>query len=288
MARILLMTAVILATAFGASPRSSAQTFYPDKDGTLVDGGVFGPYDGTADDWDWTFNGSAGFEGLITLTRGNRTESLEHRVVWEYDLSSVTLDPPVSATLTFTIRTPAAWPRDDFYMHVYSYPADLQETPDDYHMGPTVLEGAVLVEAWDPPDPPPVVQHSVDVSGVVSQALLSGEDKVAFRFQVNPDTPNEANQAHIDAEDAVPETKPYLIIAEGVPVPGDADGDGDVDLDDHVIFVDCLAGPGATPNPTLPGVTPEICFEAFDSEPDNDVDLEDFGPLQSFLGGVID
>lgn len=67
---------------------------------------------------------------------------------------------------------------------------------------------------------------------------------------------------------------------------GDADGDGDVDLDDFRVFVDCLAGPNATPNPSLPGVTEQDCLDAFDfDEADGDVDLQDFGMFQHVFTG---
>ena len=67
---------------------------------------------------------------------------------------------------------------------------------------------------------------------------------------------------------------------------GDFDADGDVDLDDHSAFRDCLAGPGATPNPaSLECIG--ACRAAFDFAPgDGDVDLADFGEFQeAFTGG---
>ena len=64
-----------------------------------------------------------------------------------------------------------------------------------------------------------------------------------------------------------------------VPLPrGDGDGDGDVDLEDYEAFVDCLTGPSGGPV--------EGACNAFDFEPDHDVDLEDFALLQqAFAGG---
>jgi hypothetical protein len=268
------MTALAAGVVPGLSAHA-AQTIYPSKDGTLADGGGYGPFDGIADDWDWTFNDAgSGYEGAITLNVEERSGSLEHRLVWEYDLSPVTLTSPVAATLTFTIRTPAAWPRDDFPVHVYSYPADLQETAEDFHLGPAILEGSVTVAAWAPPDPPPVVQHSIDVSSVVSQALASAENKVAFRFQVAPDTPADVNQAFIDAMDSDPATKPFLTVEEAAPVPGDGDGDGDVDLDDFAAFALCVSGPD---------VPFEIECEVFNLDQDVDVDLTDFALFQYFF-----
>ena len=64
-----------------------------------------------------------------------------------------------------------------------------------------------------------------------------------------------------------------------VPVPGDFDDDGDADLQDHVGFVDCMAGPGATPYPTPPATAQE-CLDAFSID-DDDVDLMDFVAFQT-------
>ncbi len=60
---------------------------------------------------------------------------------------------------------------------------------------------------------------------------------------------------------------------------GDFDGDGDVDLDDYVVFVDCLVGPGLSPGPTAP-VTTQDCLDVFDFDDDLDVDLLDFAVMQ--------
>lgn len=65
---------------------------------------------------------------------------------------------------------------------------------------------------------------------------------------------------------------------------GDADCDGDVDIDDHAIFVDCVAGPGAAPNPTPP-TTAQECLDAFDIDADSDIDLYDYTEFQVTLGG---
>jgi hypothetical protein len=227
---------------------AAAQTVYPVKDGTLADGGTYGAFDGLADDWDWTFNQS-GYEGSITLT----TESepyLEHRLFWEYNLAAVALEPPVAALLTFTVRGAPIWPFPDVDVAVYSYPSDLLETPEDYSAGPAVLQGAATVVAYQPP-----TEYVLDVSGVVSEALLSGEDQVAFRFQVDPDTPNDRNQAFIDALDSVPATKPYLVIEEAQPLVGDIDGDGDVDLADLAALLGaygaCAGDPTYNPDADL-------------------------------------
>ncbi len=207
-------------------PLGSGQTVYPTKDGTLADGGTYGPFDGVADDWDWTFNQTS-YEGSITLTTAAGTDSLEHRVVWEYNLANINYTPPVSATLTFTVRGAPIWPFPDVDVHVYSYPADLQETPDDFASGPTVLQGVVTLAPYQEP-----TVFVLDVSSAVNDALTSGENRIGFRFQVDPNTPNDRNQAFIDALDSDPTTKPYLTISAWSGIPGDIDHDGDVDLAD--------------------------------------------------------
>ena len=69
-----------------------------------------------------------------------------------------------------------------------------------------------------------------------------------------------------------------------VVVPDDGDGDGDVDLDDHAVFHDCMAGPGAPPDPTMP-TTPQQCLDAFDADGDGDVDLGDFAVFEVVFSG---
>ncbi|UCG15346.1 MAG: hypothetical protein JSV19_08600 [Phycisphaerales bacterium] len=236
---------------------------YPGKDGTLADGGTYGPLDGVADDADWYFNESS-YEGSITLST-----AVEHRVVWEYSLAGVTLGPPVSATLTFTIRGAPIWPFPDVDVHVYSYPADFLETMDDFGSGPTELQGSVTIQPNQDP-----TEYSLDVGAVVNEALISGGDLVAFRFQVDPGTSAPANQAFIDALDTDPTSKPYLTISEWVPSPGDGNGDGVVDLADYVLFADCMDGPE---------VAAAAGCEAFQLDSDTDVDLADFAEFQSLF-----
>jgi hypothetical protein len=199
-------------------PAEAAETIRPSADGTLVDGGNFGPFDGSPDAWDWTFNDSS-YEGAISLSTASPQSSIEHRVVWEYDLTSVANRKlPVSAELFFTLRGAPIFPFPDVDVFVYAYPADLEETPDDYASGPAVLQGGARVFPFQEP-----TEYSLDVSGAVNQALQTGEDKVAFRFQINPATPNQSNQAFMDAADSDPTTKPYLIIDRAVPKPADLD-----------------------------------------------------------------
>jgi len=272
--RVVTVAALLGACWACAWRAEAAQTVYPSKDGTLVDGGIYGTFDGVADDADWYFNESS-YEGSITLATDPPESSLEHRLVWEYNLSSITLEPPVSATLTFTIRGAPVWPFPDTDVHVYSYPADLQETLADFSAAPAEFQGSVTIIPYQLP-----TEYSLNVDNVVSDALVSGDDKVAFRFQVDPNTIELSNQALIDAVDSDPATKPFLTIDEG-PVPGDFNDDGEVDLTDYALFADCMAGPDVT-------TPPEGCsadqFSDTDLDNDEDVDLGDFGLFQRYFG----
>lgn len=216
-ALFVLSPALVWATQIVTLPTGRPATVRPVADGTLVDGSIYGEFDGIPDDWDWTFDAS-GYEGAITLGTALPASSLEHRVVWEYNLSTVTPEPPVYATLTFTIRGAPVFPMPDTVVHVYSYPADLLEMPEDFGAEPAVLQGSVTVEPFQAP-----TVYTLDVSRAVNAALRSGDARIGFRFQVNPDTPHTRNQAFIDALDEEPETKPFLSIRPpGVrPKPGD-------------------------------------------------------------------
>ena len=269
MARIFAITAFLggWLLSFTGGTADAAQIVYPSKDGTLVDGGIYGPFDGVADAADWSFNES-GYEGTITLaTEG---ACVENRLTWEYDLSGVTLDPPVTAILTFTVRGPSIYPFPDVDVHVYAYPADLVERRTDFNIEPVDFQGNVTVLPYQPP-----TENALDVGAVVSEALLSGEDKVGFRFQVDPGTVNPSNQAFIDALDSDPPSKPFLTISEGA-MPGDFDGDHDVDLQDFLSFQTCFTGPG---DPLAPACEPA------DFDGDGDVDLQDFLAFQTFFTG---
>ncbi|MCK4659437.1 MAG: hypothetical protein KAV82_07935 [Phycisphaerae bacterium] len=279
MMRLVAMAGMLGGWMVCCSIAAAAQTVYPCKDGTLVDGGIYGAFDGVADDADWYFNNTS-YEGSITLSTKVGSPNFEHRVVWEYNLSSVSLEPPVSAMLTFTIRGAPIWPFPDVDVHVYSYPADLLETLGDFSSVPAVFQGSVTISPYQLP-----TEYSLDVSSVVSESLHDGDDKVAFRFQIDPDTPYSSNQAFIDAVDSDPSTKAFLTIDEAS-APGDFDGDGDVDLDDYAVFVDCMPGPDTPPTPTIPEVTGQMCLDAFDFDKDEDVDLNDFGAFQGHFSGT--
>ncbi|MCP4590387.1 MAG: hypothetical protein GY842_06570 [bacterium] len=269
MRRFCIAVAVLGGWLITSAPSWGAVTIRPVKDGTLVDGGGFGTYDGVADAADWYFNESS-YEGAVT--RGSNP-AIEHRVVWEYNLSTVTLTPPVSATLTFTMEGASVWPLPDTDVHVYAYPADLVEDFADFSSGPTVLQGIVTIVPFQDP-----TEYSLNVDTPVNDALTSGLDQVAFRFMVDPDATEPDYQAFIIALESSPTTKPYLTIDEPAD-PGDLDDDGDVDLDDHAVFVDCLAGPAIT---TPPGDCTALEFDRADLDRDSDVDLKDFGLFQGY------
>jgi hypothetical protein len=90
------------------------------------------------------------------------------------------------------------------------------------------------------------------------------------------DTPDECEVAYVVGKDCnqtgVPDTCESM-------TGGDFDGTGVVDLADWDPFTDCIASPGVTPSPTLPECV-DACLGAFDSDGDNDVDLQDFSAFQ--------
>jgi hypothetical protein len=72
---------------------------------------------------------------------------------------------------------------------------------------------------------------------------------------------------------------------DGTECLGDVNNDGIDDacpspLDLFANFPDCMAGPGASPDPTDP-LTPEECLTSYDWDVDGDVDLVDFNYFQS-------
>jgi hypothetical protein len=260
----------LCAVAMAWPGRSSAQvyTISPSADGTIVDGRPYGELDGVPDAWDWTFNES-GYEGSIARVTDPPSLAFEHRVVWEYSLSSVALTPPVVATLTFALRGPPRFPADDARVAVFAYPADLRESSADFSAVPAILLASVSVEPYQP-----LTSFSVDVSDVVAAALGSTDKRVAFRFQIDPQSPSTSSQAFMDAVDAITSTKPALSVRQGLL--GDADGDGDLDLDDFAWTVDCLSGPARL---AAPG-----CQNS-DFDLNNRIDLRD---LAAFLNRTTD
>ena len=274
--RIPLCAALLTLLGLVATPTRSGEIVYPVADGTLADGGVFGNYDGVVDRSNWAF-GPTGFAGAVTLTTETPESAVEHRMVCEYDLRGVGIMTPLKATLAFTIHGVSVFPFPDVTLHVYSYPADLMELPADFSAEPAALQGVFTVAAMQTP-----TAETLDVTELVTSALLTDAKRVAFRFQIDPNTPHVANQVFIEALDTEPETKPFLTIRSAVP--GDADDDGDVDLDDFAILADCMAGPGAPPRPTMTGVVTSDCLWAFDRDADGDVDLDD---LSSLFGSFV-
>jgi hypothetical protein len=232
-----------------------------------VDGGGFGPFDGIADAWDWTFNESS-YEGAITLNRESTEIPIEHRVVCEFNLTTITTPPPVKASLIFRLRGAPRFPAPDTEVDLYSYPADLQEKAGDFSANAIALVSRHRVAPFQASTP-----FLVDAGRIVNDALRLGLTSVAFRVQISPNTQANSSQAFMDALDADPATKPTLII--DTVVPGDADRDFDVDLIDFAAFRACLVGPGF--------VASSRC-RVFDFDLDGDVDLSDFDGFTSYTG----
>jgi hypothetical protein len=191
----------------GVQPARASQPIRPSADGTLADGGVYGSFDGVPDSLDWTFNQSS-FEGSITRSMRAGTR-LETRMVCEYNLAGVTLVPPVSAVLNFTLRSAPVYPAADVVVQVYSYPADLKENAADFAAGPASLVGTVRTQAGSDKAP-----FSINVSASVN-AALAGSKAVAFRFQIDPASEAAASQVFIDALDSDLASKPSLVIDPG-------------------------------------------------------------------------
>lgn len=257
---------VVGAIAYGATgPSSSAGdlTLTPRADGTIVDGDGAGRFDGVPDDADWFFNQSS-YEGAITLSPDG-ANAVEHRVIFEYDLSSLSVTHPVSARLRFQIRGAARFPAEDAEVHIYSYPADGRENLADFDRSPAILEGVIAVAPFAPP-----TVYVLDVSQSVSEALVAGEGAVGFRMQMAIDTTESADQAFLDANEDDQSTKPQLLL--GLQVPGDVDGDDALTQADFAQLAGCMTGPG--------GLTNFQCA-AFDVDGDRDVDARD---VRSIVG----
>jgi len=83
---------------------------------------------------------------------------------------------------------------------------------------------------------------------------------------------------------------PFTIGFSTVPLKdadGDFDWDRDADHDDTLAFPVCISGPGVFPEPNDSEVTTCVvdCFNAFDFEPDRDIDLRDFAKYQNEFTG---
>ncbi len=240
-----------------------AAVLEPVADGTISDGRN-GPYDGIPDAWDWSFNDTS-YEGSITLL-DDQSNSIEDRLVWEFDLRGISLLTPFSATLTFTLRGPPVFPRPETAVHIYSYVADLVEDETDYDAPPQRLIATIPIVAFQPR-----TTYVVDVSRDVNDMLSNGAIAAGFRFQIDPNTPHAINQVFIDALDTSPTTKPMLTVDANLL--GDSDGDQDVDLSDFSEFTACMQGPT---------VSTVIKCRAFDFDFDGDVDMADSATFQLY------
>jgi hypothetical protein len=233
----------------------------PSADGTLVDGGLYGTFDGTADAADWYFNESS-YEGAITLIR--TYPEMEQRVVWEFNLGSVTYTPPVTATFTFTLRGAPRFPAEPAEICIYAYPADGLESLADFNRAPIALVAVKSIVSYQP-----ATTYVANVSSVVNAALTSGVKKAAFRLQVHEEAEPDLNQAFMDVTETDQSTKPFVTVRDRAP--SDFDDDGDVDLADYAAFHSCMQGPD---NRIGTGC------DVLDADWDGDVDLED---MHSFL-----
>lgn len=239
------------------------QIVYPSADGTIVDGGGYGLFDGLGDVADWTFNDTM-YEGAITLSLSPL--GIEQRVVWEFNLSAASA-PPVTAKLTFTLRGAARFPALPAPVQVYSYPADLLENLSDFSAAPNALVAEQPINPFQPP-----TTYQVNVSAVVNDVLTAGIRRVAFRFQIDPQAQALSNQAFIDAVDSDPSTKPFITIVNRIP--GDFDNDQDLDLDDFAKLPPCMFGPD---------VAVSSACRIMDDDLDTDVDLADFAAFLDHL-----
>lgn len=238
----------------------------PVADGTLVDGGGYGRFDGIADEWDWTFNES-GYEGAITLSRSPAPILLEHRVIWEFSLAAVNTPLPVTARFTVLIRGAPRFPAEDSVVAVFAYPGDLLERAEDFAQGPTTLAGSTSLAPFQPP-----TYVTFDVGRIVNDALAAGQRNIGFRLQIDPNSSEATSQAFIDALDSEPSSKPVLTVDSAHP--GDANRDSVVDFVDYELFTGCMTGPGGAPT---------LSCRAFDFDLDRDVDLADFDSFSYYL-----
>ena len=252
------MSCVLGIASAPASAWAADQTVLPAADGTIADGGSYGAFDGTADNADWSFNESS-YEGAITLIRVP-APSLERRVVCEYDLNMLTPQPPVIATLTFSLRGAARFPAQPAGLQVYAYPADLAEQLSDFSASPAVFVAEEFIAPFQP-----ATRYEIDISPIIDATSAAGTRKVAFRFQIDPDTAPDSNQVFMDALDSDPSSKPVITLYDRMP--GDFDHDRDVDVDDYAELAICMAGPFRT--------TSSAC-RVFDADLEGDVDLTDF------------
>lgn len=255
--RLVVVFCVLGIARFTSEVLGVEQIVYPSADGTIVDGGSYGPFDGTGDAADWTFN-ETNYEGAIALVHVP-APGFERRVVCEYDLRGLTTQPPVIATLTFRVRGSGLFPALSAGLQIYAYPVDLGEQLSDFSAGPSVFVAEQSILPFQP-----ATLYEIDISSLVDTALANGTKKVAFRFQIDPDTAPNSNQVFIDALDSEPSSKPFIRLYDEIR--GDFDDDGDVDIEDYALLAPCITGPN---QPTTTACRP------FDGDLDGDVDLND-------------
>ena len=254
---------IVVVCVFGQPGALAAPVIVrPTADGTLVDGGAYGIFDGRADNADWYFNDSS-YEGAITLSEG--PNSAETRVTSEFNVVSVAPVLPVIVGLRFQLRGAPRFPADAARVQVYSFPSDLVEHINDFSAGPAVLLDAITIPPYEPS-----AWYEVNVTEVVEAAMNSTAKRLAFRLQISTETPN--TQAFMDATEVDQATKPYLFFYDELP--SDFDGNRAVDLGDYSHFSDCLDGPVYQPDPTC-----AMLDYTFDAQ----VDLSDFAHFQNDL-----
>ena len=130
---------------------------------------------------------------------------------------------------------------------------------------------------WDDTDytiPPTAV--SVEVA-VYHQTT----SKEYIEFLRDANTTNSAGMTAYNMWDMFGKSAPVEMdfVARDLFIAGDGDGDGDVDVDDLPSFVDCMAGPDATPAPLDANWDAQDCLDVYNFDVDTDVDLEDFAAM---------
>lgn len=192
-------------------------------------------------------------------------------VHWEVDTQVETNDSSVEVEMTNADRTAVA---------VYALTLTVEATVD-----------AVWIEVAD--DDPPFHKDAAGQDNPGATPFIRFYDPDTTVTLEAPDTHAGQNfrRWDIDGNPVFPTSFSTVVFVDEPKtatvvygIDGDFDGDGDVDLDDHVSFFDCLAGPGATPDPTPPFTTDD-CLRAFDFDDDSDVDIGDFGGFQTAFTG---
>ncbi|UCF35002.1 MAG: hypothetical protein JSV78_06785 [Phycisphaerales bacterium] len=254
----------ILIRPFGG-PALGDVRIHAAQTGTMLDGSIFGPFDGFADHADW-YPDACNYAGSMALVP---LHGMEQRVVFKYDLSELAAETPVQAALHLTLRGGTKHGMPDAEVRVYSYVTGPSLVLSDFHDGPAVLRASVAVPCFQPP-----TAFVIEISGALNDALAAGAEAIAFRLQIDPDSEETGSQAFLYGPDFQMPFRPYIEVQEGAP--SDCDGDGDVDLIDFGGFAGCLLGPGG-------GIDTDC--DCFDLDDDGDVDLGDFAVFQAEFTG---